>query len=595
MDSYDKQSVKKALAALSRELQAVIQDIDYLVLDAESFEISRDRGQLTSQDSTDAQESLRQLSSLVMDHQFKATRSFMSTLSSFSEQSNRHARIFSLPEEVLSEILTRYMELEMRVDYESGTRFVLPYSWTDIMTVCKSWYRIIHCTPAVWSFIDLSWPRACVQKHISLAKDAPYHISWDVDTENEIPKIELLTKDRKHIRDLRIRDMSWDALNQAQSYFFKFWNSWVPTTAAHRSLEQLHIILPPNYNVAPDTCLDLPEMPTLKYLRLVNCYTKSSLSPFLRTFDCMATTAESTSATISRILAGCPLLTSVILRMRNCDTNRGGDSIFEDVIPPFSFVNNPASLSHLKELELHSFSIAEVQSILENIVIATLPLFSASYIGPRHSTCSFFIPESFKHFASRAKSVAVRGRSLRYSNDSEYMHDFHFHRSFDEYGLESRSGFASVAHYFKSVESLAIDPYKPVDNAIWVKALSSYRNLKELAISGAQQDLSEILRALADTKPLHCPNLRVLALLDHAGIYIAARHSLFGVNDNLHGEDAVNTAESPDLLELAADQLELMLTRRNELGIRIQKLILPLYSSWNFRDWESHVDNVVIQ
>ncbi|KZS96425.1 hypothetical protein SISNIDRAFT_482990 [Sistotremastrum niveocremeum HHB9708] len=603
MDTYDKQSVKKALVALSRELRAVIQDIDHIVVDVESSETIRDRGQLTSQDSTDAQESLRQLSSRVMDHQFKATRSFMSTLSSFSEQSNRHARIFSLPEEVLSEILTRYMELEMRVDHESGRRVVLPYSWANIMTVyvlrerssltCRNWNRIIYCTPAVWSFIDLSWPRACVQKHVSLAKDAPYHIFWDVDVESKMPKIELLTKDRKPIRELRVRDMSWEALDQAQSYFFKFWDSWVPRTAAY--LKQLHIILPPNYNVGPDTCLDLPDMTNLQHLRLVNCYTKSTVSSSLLTIDCMATTGDSTSENISRILSGCPLLTSVILHMKRFVPDGGDDSPSEDVIPPSSFVSNPVILSHLRELQLHSFSLTEVQFLLENIVIATLPSFSTSIIVSRHSTSSFYIPESFKHFARCAKHVAVKGKSLRYSKGSEYTHEFFFNQSSHEYGPESTSGFASVAHYFKSVESLTIDLYKPVDNAMWVNALSSFHHLKELVISGLQRDLFEILKALADTKPLLCPNLRVLALLNHAGIYIAAHQSIFGVNNNRPGEDAVTTAESQNLLELAADQLELMLTRRDELGIRIQKLILPLYSSWDSRDWKSHVDNVVIQ
>ncbi|KZS96424.1 hypothetical protein SISNIDRAFT_451153, partial [Sistotremastrum niveocremeum HHB9708] len=602
MDSYDKHAVKQALVALSRELQAVIQDIDHIALDLEGSKINHEKGQsLTTERSRDAQDSLHHLTSKLLDIQASANRSFASSVACASEHFNRHAEISCLPVEVLSGILTTYVESEMDVDHElnddSRKHMILPYSWINIIAVCRGWTRLINNTPAIWTFIDLSWPQARIQRHVALSKDAPYRISWDVNRRLKMPDVDYLTKDKHPVVSLKIRDMYHESSDSVQSYFLGFWNPWILTQPIH--LELLHIVLGRSYH-RPDTRFALPPMPNLKHIRLLNCYTTSHIAPSLRTIHFEATSRDFTYEHILRILSGCPLLTSVFFKMDLYKTDAENSSEeftpSQDIIPgPISAPRCPMVLPHLRELSLQSLSLRETECILDNIIIEALPSFSAWYTAPQHlpNSSSFFIPKPLQVYASPAKTLEVRGSLFRYSKDDEYLHEFSFDRPYRDYGSEYVSAIASITHYFTSIEHLAIDPYKARDNAAWIKAFPVFDRLKELSLWGLQRELLEILRALAETEPLLCPNLRVLALRNSGGIFFGEPRLVSGGGRVISEEEK----RTGNLLQFAADQLELLLTRRDQLGVRIQKLILPEASSWDSRNekWTLHVDTVVIE
>ncbi|KZS96428.1 hypothetical protein SISNIDRAFT_314926 [Sistotremastrum niveocremeum HHB9708] len=486
-----------------------------------------------------------------------------------SEQSNLYTDIASLPEELLAEILTTFVEMEMDLG-QGMKKIVFPgerktHSWTKISSVCRQWNRIINHTPGIWSFLDLSWTQEPILRHAKLFKDAPLHIFWDNNNGVGAAESDFMTDNMARVEDLRVISRSTNRANRDYMQFLDLWKTWITVPALH--LRLLNMVL--WGRGGSHQTISLPNAPHLRHLRLSRCFTKAPFPSSLHTVHISSDARSLNHNDVVRVLSECPQLKSCVFHI----TPLISSTAERNFVPPFP--THKISLPHLRNMKIGAFS----QEILEWIFMHFIPpreaTYRLSYTVPFLPEVSFFVPEALKPHASRADSLRASNSGFNFWTEGGLPHSITAHPG----GYSNRFTLDPIIGLFPNLSQFYMDDYTLDCHSIWMDGLRRIAHLTLLGICGRHNELAEILGAFSD--PTLCPKLEILVLRD------------LGVESDLPDPDAF--AERDDT-EAEAHLVKLLKTRDAQ-NLRIKKLILSRHSyTWanegNIERWMQHVDAV---
>ncbi|KZS88078.1 hypothetical protein SISNIDRAFT_552790 [Sistotremastrum niveocremeum HHB9708] len=566
----DRASVKSALSLLIRDLEHALENTRAIYAECLSGPTSSpaDDEHPIRSDSAESITYLRQVVSKVEIVQQNVRNTLSKTIADLSERSNTYTRFACLPQEIISNMFWRFIQIPPKGPSRKKKR---PLGITKILLVCRNWTSIAVSTPRLWNTISMHWNSEIIDRHIVLRKSVPLHITWKNATAYEVSKKDILVKRMPEIRALNIvwsgHRMPPIVDSDAPVRFKEFWDE----CSQEPALQLESLALDFRGSMESRAAMHQLNTPRLRHLRLSHCDYLVSLPSTLRTVYILS--REPNLAQTLRVLSECPLLTSCFL-----ESTRGAESQDQSMSFP---TQSPILLQSLSHLHLKPYTMNELGWILDQVLLPSLKMLEVALFLTPGSEVQAAMPRALDAFVAQAIDVEIQSNLITYTN-GKFRHAFYLYCSSAPWETDPNPGFLQfrpLVSLFPRIERLAISSYTVNEHAEWVEILEKLACLTCLSVAGIPAALQPLFLSLETADPPLCPNL------DHLHIGV---NQIWMAEEN---QEVVGDAEA------AGTQLLNFVDARQSSGRGLKCLTLTP-GSWleiSLDDIRQHVPNVDFQ
>ncbi|KZS88084.1 hypothetical protein SISNIDRAFT_273572 [Sistotremastrum niveocremeum HHB9708] len=338
-------------------------------------------------------------------------------------------------------------------------------------------------------------------------------ITWSNSTVKRFCSLEHIAKRTSNIRALTLEwplpTSFWDADMTNPTLFTDFWNRFFLSPAPLLDSLSIDVSEVPESRGPTEYYLPSLNAPSLRCLRLFGCDILSPLPSRIQTIDISA--SEVTPQRAFLLLSECPLLTFCRLQSRR-----------EPVDIAHSLPNalqRPLPLTFLTHLHMKSYTMSELQWILDQFDLPAVISLNVKILGPPSSPLELIIPRVLELSIATAVAVQIGDYSITWSNASGAIrHTLWYaspHFPWERDPGPVRSSFLSLLPRFTEIESLALQYWGGADwDRVWqaLTTMHVFSSIRSLILQGTPNALHTTFHLLTETRPVLCSQLLTLHL-----------------------------------------------------------------------------------